>query len=79
MEAVGPRESESVPPRRLGGYTGVGAAAVLTLGDAVVTAWARNLTRQPRDLPWMDSSSGRPARDPGHVDLRLAVLWRLFN
>ncbi len=77
-EGMGPRESETTPVRRLRATAGVGAAAVLTLGDAVVTVRGLNLGKRVREETWVDSATGNLARGAGR-EFRLSVLWPLFN
>jgi hypothetical protein len=78
VEGMGPRESETTPPRRLRATAGLGAAAVLTLGDAVVTVRGLNLGGRVREETWVDSATGNLARGAGR-EFRLSVLWPLFN
>jgi hypothetical protein len=77
-EWVGARETEEATPRRLSPITSFGAAAVLTLADAVLTLRARNLEDRPREQSWIDPKTGRPALGPG-LELRGTFTWRMFN
>jgi hypothetical protein len=78
LEGVGPREAE-VTGERLPGVVGIGAAARLTLGQAVVAVRARNLARESQPMIWMDPATSRPARDPARPELRFSLTWRLFD
>ncbi len=77
-DAIGPREAETAPVRRLEGYATFGAAVVLTLADATITVRARNLEDRQREQTWVDSATGRPALGPGR-ETRMALTWRLFD
>ncbi|MBI5709240.1 MAG: hypothetical protein HZC42_02920 [Candidatus Eisenbacteria bacterium] len=77
-DAIGPREAETAPVRRLDGYPTFGGAVVLTLADATITVRARNLEDRQREQTWVDAATGRPALGPGR-ELRMTLTWRLFN
>ena len=77
-EWVGERETEEAVPRRLAGITSFGAAAVLTLADAVFTLRARNLEDRPQPQTWINPVTGRPAVGPG-LEVRSSFTWRLSN
>jgi hypothetical protein len=77
-EWVGERETEEAAPRRLAATSSYGAAAVVTLADAVFTLRARNLEDRPQPQSWIDPVTGRPALGPG-LEMRGTLTWRLFN
>ena len=65
-------------PGRLAPITSYGAAAMLTLSDAIFTLRARNLEDRPQPQTWIDPVTGRPALGPG-LEVRGTFTWRLFN
>jgi len=75
---VGPRESESVSPRRLDGYVTSGASAIVTLGDAMVVLRMNNLENQRHEEAWIDLATGREALGPAR-EMRLSVMVRLSD
>ncbi len=77
-EWVGARETETAVPGRLAPITSYGAAAMLTLSDAIFTLRARNLEDRPQPQTWIDPVTGRPALGPG-LEVRGTFTWRLFN
>jgi hypothetical protein len=78
VAGMGTRELPGPAVRRLPGFTTFTAAADLTLGDATIVVRARNLEDRPREESWVDSSTGLPAVG-GRRELRLTLVWRLFN
>lgn len=76
--AVGPRESEATPVRRLPGYVTFGAGASLTLADAVFTIELLNLEDRRRPQVWIDWATGVEALGPGRM-MRAVLTWRLFD
>jgi hypothetical protein len=77
-EGVGAREAGQGGPRRLPAFVTFSLEGNLVLGDATVGIRARNLEHRDRELPWLDSATGRPAT-AGRRDLRITLVWRLFN
>ena len=76
--AVGERESEASPSRRLPAYVTLGASVVITLADAVVTIRALNLEDEPRPMTWLDPTTGLEALGAGRESV-FSLTWRLFN
>jgi hypothetical protein len=77
-EGVGAREADFGGLRRLPAFVTFSLEGNLVLGDATVGIRARNLENRARELPWWDSSTGLPAT-AGSRDLRITLVWRLFN
>jgi len=77
-EGVGAREADFGGLRRLPAFVTFSLEGNLVLGDATVGIRARNLEDRARELPWWDSSTGLPAT-AGSRDLRITLVWRLFN
>ena len=93
LAAVGPRESQGdfqngydpaggsgtfFAPRDLPGYVTIGASAILTLADAVLTVRVRNLEDRQRPEIWLDTATGTELLGPGR-EWRTALTVRLMN
>ena len=78
VEAAGVGARTANDGAALPGFATLGAAATLTLGDAVLVVRGANLENADHPETWIDTVTGAPALSPRR-QLRTTLTWRLYN
>ncbi len=78
VEAFGFRLAGLDTLRRLPAFVTASLLVDLVIGDATVAIRLRNLEDRPRELPWLDTSTGLPATT-GKPTGSFTLVWRLFD